>query len=76
MTKPEDQTIRLNIPKILKLDIFHPKGYSITTSFLISKGGEDVASLQNNTNINLMATVSSQLGKHSLEITLTDFYLR
>ena len=35
-----------------------------------------MVTIENNNNIILLATVPSQLGKYSLEITLTDFYLR
>jgi hypothetical protein len=65
-TKPADQIIRLNIYKVLKLEIFHPKAYSITTSYTISKGGEGIVTVQNNANLDLMATIPSQIGKHSL----------
>jgi hypothetical protein len=74
--KPRDQIIRLNILKVLILDIFHPKGYLITTSYKISNNGEDIVTVESNTNLILLATVPSQLGKYSLEIILTDFYLR
>jgi hypothetical protein len=42
---------------------------------VISNGGEEIVNVKNNTIIELMATVSSQLGIHSLIITLTDFNL-
>jgi hypothetical protein len=75
-TKPADQIIRLNIYKVLKLEIFHPKAYSITTSYTISKGGEGIVTVRNNAYLDLMATIPSQLGNHTLKITLTDYYLR
>jgi hypothetical protein len=42
LTKPIDQIIRLNIPKALKLDIFHPLKLLIATSYEISNEGEDI----------------------------------
>jgi hypothetical protein len=48
----------------------------ITTSYLISNGGEGIVTIQSNTSIELMATISSQIGKHSFKITLTDQNLR
>jgi hypothetical protein len=39
LSTPLDQTIRLNIQKILKLEIYHPDDLEITTSYLISNGG-------------------------------------
>jgi hypothetical protein len=44
----------------------------ITTSYLISNGGEGIVTMQNNTYLDLLATLTSQLGKHTLKITLTD----
>ena len=43
---------------------------------MISNGGEGILKIENKTNINLLATEPSQLGKHSLKITLIDYYLR
>jgi hypothetical protein len=43
---------------------------------MISNGGEGIVSVRNNANMDLMATIPSQLGKHTLKITLTDFYLK
>jgi hypothetical protein len=54
------------------LEIFHPRGLPITTSYIISNGAEGIFTLQNNVNIEFMATIPSQLGKHTLKITLTD----
>jgi predicted methyltransferase len=64
----------LNIPKVLNLDIFHPRGYLIDTSYQIKNGFEGVVTLETNKIILLMATLSSQIGKHNLEIILTDYY--
>ena len=72
LLKPLDQTIRLNIQKVLKLEIYHPDNLTVTTSYLISNGGEGIVSVQNNSMIDLMATKPSHLGKHTLKITLTD----
>jgi hypothetical protein len=74
--KPADQIIRLNLLKVLELEIFHPKAYSIITSYTISNGGEGIVTLRNNANLELIATIPSQLGKHTLKITLTDYYQR
>jgi hypothetical protein len=43
---------------------------------MISNGGEGIVSVRNNANMDLMATIPSQIGKHTLIITLTDFYLK
>jgi hypothetical protein len=76
LMKPADQIIRLNTLKILALEISHPKAYSITTSYTISNAGEGIVTLRNNANLELMAKIPSQLGKHTLKITLTDYNLR
>ena len=72
LSKPLDQTIRLNIYKVLKLEINHPDNIPITTSYLISNGGEGIVTVKSNVSIELIANISSQIGKHSLKITLTD----
>jgi hypothetical protein len=74
--KPADQIIRLNIQKVLYLEIFHERRYSIATSYIISNGGEGIVTIENNTSIVLLATIASQLGKHTLKIILTDYYQR
>jgi hypothetical protein len=48
----------------------------ITTSYLISNGGEGIVTMQNNTYFDLEAKMTAQLGKHTLLITLTDENLR
>jgi hypothetical protein len=45
LNKPTDQIIRLNIKKILYLEISHPRAYFITTSFLISNAGDGIVSI-------------------------------
>jgi len=76
LIKPADQIIRLNIPKVLKLEIFHPRAYPITISYQISNGGEGIIKVQSDASLYLLATSPSQLGNHSLKITLTDNYLK
>ena len=44
----------------------------MTTSYTISNGGEGIVTIQNNENLDLMAKFPSQLGTHTLKITLTD----
>ena len=46
------------------------------TSYHISNGGEEIVSIQDNINLNFMATIPSQLGKYTLKITLTDLNQR
>ena len=43
---------------------------------MISNEGEGIVTVRNNDNLDLMATIPSQLGKHTLKITLTDLYLK
>ena len=53
--KPADQIIRLNIHKVLYLNIFHPLGLPISISYSISNGAEGIVTVQNNSNIDLIA---------------------
>jgi hypothetical protein len=50
--------------------------YPLTTRYIISNGGEGILTVRNTANVDLMAKIPSQLGKHTLKITLTDFYLK
>ena len=47
LTKPSDKIIRLNIPMVLLLEVFHSKGYPITTSYIITNGGQDIVTSTN-----------------------------